>query len=72
MHDYKSIEDKINQLPPNLIPELEDYVDYLLSKRKPNRKRRKLKQNWAGALKEYSKKYTSIELQKLALKWRSE
>jgi len=30
-----------------------------------------LKQTWAGGIKEYKKKYTSLELQKLALEWRT-
>ena len=33
--------------------------------------RRKLRQSWAGALAEYRDQYTSIELQKLALEWRT-
>ncbi|HSS21745.1 MAG TPA: hypothetical protein VLL54_16855 [Pyrinomonadaceae bacterium] len=33
---------------------------------------RKLTQNWAGGLGEYSNKYTSLELQKKALEWRDD
>jgi hypothetical protein len=67
MRAIKNIEEKINQLSPGLIGELNHYLDYLISKRvvrMPN----KLKQDWAGGLKDV--KMTSIELQKLALDWR--
>jgi DNA-directed RNA polymerase specialized sigma24 family protein len=33
---------------------------------------RKLKQNWAGGLSDYSSQYTSLELQKKALEWRGD
>jgi hypothetical protein len=33
---------------------------------------RKLRQDWAGALKEYRDQYTSLELQKKALEWRGD
>ena len=67
MRAIKKIEIKINQLPPDLIIELDHYLDYLINKtasRKPN----KLSQNWAGGLK--GGKYNSLELQKKALDWR--
>ena len=33
---------------------------------------RELRQDWAGALKDYKDKYTSLELQKKALEWRGD
>jgi len=41
---------------------------------KPKRKKKKskLRQNWAGALREYKEQYTSLELPKKALDWRGE
>jgi 5'-deoxynucleotidase YfbR-like HD superfamily hydrolase len=67
MRAIKNIETKIKQLSPGLIEELDHYLDYLINKRVA-RKPEKLKQDWAGGLKDI--KITSIELQKLALDWR--
>ncbi|KOH44488.1 DUF2281 domain-containing protein [Sunxiuqinia dokdonensis] len=67
MTTIKKIETKINQLTPDLIDELDHYLDYLINKRVA-KKSRKLTQNWAGGLKGES--YNSIELQKKALDWR--
>ena len=67
MRTIKDIETKINQLTPDLINELDNYLDYLINKRKI-KKSRKLTQDWAGGLKE--EKYNSIDLQKKALDWR--
>jgi hypothetical protein len=67
MNAIKNIEIKINQLTPSMIGELDRFLDYLINKRtvcKPKR----LKQDWAGSLKDI--KMTSIELQKKALDWR--
>lgn len=67
MRTIKNIETKINQLTPDLINELDNYLDYLINKRK-NKESRKLNQDWAGGLRE--EKYNSIDLQKKALDWR--
>ncbi len=67
MNAMKNIESKINQLTPSLIGELDRYLDYLINKRIV-RKTKRLKQDWAGGLKDI--KLTSIELQKKALDWR--
>lgn len=67
MRALKNIESKISKLPPESIGELEHYLDYLINKkvvRKPN----KLRQDWAGGLKDI--KIPAIELQKKALDWR--
>lgn len=67
MKAIKTIEAKINQLTPEMIGELEQFLDYLINKRTDG-KPGKLKQDWAGGLKDI--KMTSIELQKSALNWR--
>lgn len=67
MRAIKNIETKINQLSPGLIGELDQYLDYLINKREV-RKPKKLKQDWAGGLKDIN--MTSIELQKLSMDWR--
>jgi hypothetical protein len=60
------IEEMVKDLPPDLYQEVEDFIEFVLTKysRKPATK---LRQDWAGALREYRDKYTSLELQKKAL-----
>ncbi len=61
----------IKELPPELQKEVEDFVNFL--KEKKGRKHgRKLRQDWAGALRDYRDKYTSLELQKKAFEWRGD
>lgn len=67
MKAIKKIETKINQLTPDLMDELDHYLDYLINKR-TTKKHNKLTQNWAGGLK--GENYNSINLQKKALDWR--
>jgi galactose-1-phosphate uridylyltransferase len=57
----QNLEILIKQLPPELQEEVKDFVEFLLEKKK--KQRRKLKMNWAGALKDLRDKYTSFELQ---------
>jgi hypothetical protein len=67
MRSIKSIETKINKLTPDLIDELDHYLDYLIN-RKSSRRTKKLTQNWAGGLK--GENFNSVDLQKKALDWR--
>ncbi len=65
MQKFKEI---MENLPPELQQEVIDFANFLLAtKVKP--KQKKLRMSWAGALKEYKEKYTSLELQKKALEW---
>jgi len=64
----KTLIELIEELPPDLEKDVRQYVEFLLEK-KGKRHGKKLKQNWAGALKQYRSKYTSLELQKKALEW---
>jgi hypothetical protein len=66
-----SFEEKIRELPPELQQEVLDFLDYLLEKHR-RKYGRKLEQRWAGALREYREKYSSLELQKKALEWRGD
>ncbi|MDD3699796.1 MAG: DUF2281 domain-containing protein [Atribacterota bacterium] len=68
MSDLKEL---IEQLPPDLQEEVRDFVEFLLEKR-TGKKKAKLRQDWAGALKCYRDQYTSLELQKKALEWRGD
>ena len=68
MRAIKIIETKISLLSPELIGELDHYLDYLISKKVTTGQNRKLKQDWAGGLKDI--KMSAIDLQKKALDWR--
>ncbi len=56
------------ELPEELQSEVRDFARFLSATRvRP--KQKYLRQTWAGALREYRDKYTSLELQKKALEW---
>jgi hypothetical protein len=65
------IEQKIKELPPELQHEVKDFIEFLIEKRMVKRGK-KLRQDWAGALREFRNQYTSLELQKKALNWRGD
>jgi len=51
--------------------QVKDFVEFLLSRKRPA-KGAGLKQDWAGALKEYRDKYTSLSLQAKVSEWRGD
>lgn len=65
----ESLDVLVRQLPPDLQKEVSDFISYLLE-REQQKHGRKLRQNWAGALREHQKQYTALELQKKSLEWR--
>lgn len=67
----ENIEEIVKKLPPELKREVEDFVNFLIEK-KVRKQGRKLRQDWAGALKDYRDQFTSLELQKKALEWRGD
>ena len=67
----KPLEDLVRDLPPDLRAEVRDFVEFLLTKRKPG-SGQILRQNWAGALRDYREQYTSLDLQHLASEWRGD
>ena len=67
----KSLEELVKQLSPDRQEEVRDFVLFLLEKQE-KKSGRKLRQDWAGALKEYRDQYTSLELQKKASEWRGD
>ncbi|MCD6219922.1 DUF2281 domain-containing protein [Candidatus Calescamantes bacterium] len=67
----KTLKELVEQLPPNLQQEARDFVEFLLERR-VRKQGRKLRQDWAGALRDYRHQYTSLELQKKALEWRGD
>jgi hypothetical protein len=68
-----ALEKLIQELPPDLRQEVEDFARFLLTQRanvqKSNRNQKKLRLSWAGALSEYRDRFTSFELQKKAPDW---
>jgi len=64
----QKVKDLIEQLPPDLQQEVQDFIEFLIEK-KAQRRQKKLRLSWAGALQDYKDKYTSVELQKKALDW---
>ena len=65
------LEEMVAKLPPELQQEVEDFVQFMIEKR-ARKAGKKLRQDWAGALKEYCDQYTALELQKRALEWRGD
>ncbi len=65
------LEQQIKKLPPALRQEVADFVQFLLEKR-VRQGGRKLRQDWAGALRDYRDRFTALELQKKALEWRGD
>jgi hypothetical protein len=64
----KSLEELMKELPPQLQNEVREYAQYLVdTKVKP--KRKYLRMDWAGGLREYRDQFTSLQLQKKALEW---
>jgi len=58
----------IDALPPDAQKEVEDFAEFLLQKKR-TRKQHKLRMDWAGGLREYRDRYTSLQLQQKALEW---
>ena len=65
------LEKLIQKLPPSSQKELTDFAEFLFEKGK-QKQGRILRQDWAGALSDYSNQYTSLELQKKSLEWRGD
>jgi mRNA-degrading endonuclease RelE of RelBE toxin-antitoxin system len=59
---------KIQSLPPDAQRQVEEYVDFLLSRHAPHTAR-KLSQDSAHGLARYGDQYIALELQKKALEW---
>jgi hypothetical protein len=57
-----TLKELIGRLIPELQEEVQDFVEFLLEKR-ARKAKRKPELNWAGALKDLSERYGSVELQ---------
>ncbi|MFB3786734.1 MAG: DUF2281 domain-containing protein [bacterium] len=67
----KPLQELVQELPPDMLCEVRDFIEFLLAKRSRGEKR-VLRQDWAGALRDYREQYTSLELQRQALAWRGD
>ena len=67
----RSLEELMRELPPDQFAEVRDFIEFLLSKR-DRRAGKTLQQDWAGALREHRRQYTSLELQHRASEWRGD
>jgi hypothetical protein len=63
MSSERVLEKIIKELPPDLQQEVADFAQFLWQK-KMKREKRKLSLTWAGGLREFRDRYTSLELQK--------
>lgn len=69
--DSKELQRKIKTIPPQLIPEVIDYIEFIVNKYGHiNRTKKNIKFDWAGGLSNLSKKYSSVNLQHKSLEWR--
>jgi len=67
----KPLEDLVKELPPGLRDEVQHFVEFLLSKEQ-NTAHGVPAFTWEGALRDLSSQYTSVDLQHLIVRWRTE
>jgi hypothetical protein len=65
----QTLKELIEQLPPELQQEVQDFVEFLLEKR-AGKPKRKPKFDWGGALKDLGERCSSVELQHKIAEWR--
>ena len=68
--ESKPLEQLLKELPPEAQAEVREFVESVIRKRK-RQTNGHLRQSWAGALEDYREQFTSLELQKKSLEWRS-
>ena len=66
----ESIETKFKKLPDYLKEEVEDFIDFLIIKKRISKQKKLPKLDWIGGLKEYRNQYKAVDLQKKASEWR--
>lgn len=57
----KTLEELIQELPPDARTEVQDFAAFLLQRKKTSKSKPKF--DWAGALRDLRARYTSVELQ---------
>lgn len=65
----KTLQKLIEELPPDLQREAEDFIAFIIKKHKKTQKG-KPKFQWANTLSDLSDQYTSVELQHKISEWR--
>ncbi len=60
----------LEELPEELEEDVLNYIESLLERNGKKTEKKKFSFNWEGGLSDLRKKYTSVELQHRALKWR--
>jgi hypothetical protein len=68
--DINKLNKKLKKVPPQLIPEIMDYIDFLINKYGIDSSKGKFKFQWSGGLADISKQYNSVQLQHKAVDWR--
>ncbi len=72
--NVNEIGNQINKLPDHVIPEVLDYIEFLLhkygNKESGRENPEKFKFDWEGGLSKLKDEYTSVELQHKAMDWR--
>lgn len=69
----QEIEQKIKQLPKDLIEEVGNFIDLLLKKHHSSQEKAgndDFKFDWEGGLAKLKQQYTSVELQHESMEWR--
>jgi len=69
MQAAKELKELIDQLPPGLQQEVQDFVEFLLEKR-ARKPKRKSQFDWARALRDLRDHYSSVEVQHKIAEWR--
>ncbi len=69
--DMKALADLLKELPPDAQEEVRDFAAFLLS-RQGRKSGQRLRQDWAGALREFREQYTALDLQRRSLDWRGD
>ena len=68
--DTEKIENKIKCLPPRLLKQVDDYIDFLSKRYRVSSKNYIFNFDWEGGLAELGEKLSSVDLQHKALEWR--
>jgi uncharacterized protein DUF2281 len=69
VHETRSLEDMIKELPPDLYQEVKSFTERLLATKTIKRGRKKMRFTWVGALSEFRDQYTSLDLQQKTQEW---
>ena len=77
MSTAEQVMELVKTLPEDLQSEVADFARFLKELRVDAQRRRskagyRLRQDWAGGMKEYRDQYTALELQKKTLEWRGD